>query len=124
MALRVSTHAPAKGATMFLPLYMHSHTRFNSRAREGRDENIPLLWIRRISFNSRAREGRDQAYICQSISFTVSTHAPAKGATGGYRAADGDGLCFNSRAREGRDVSTHAPAKGATHNGKNNRNIS
>jgi len=55
---------------------------------------------------------------------SVSTHAPARGATY-VKLFARHGLCFNSRARTGRDVwkmdrfarnrvSTHAPARGAT----------
>ena len=61
---------------------------------------------------------------CPSASMRVSTHAPARGATA-EDAHRGKWYCFNSRAREGRDVhcdraqnssevSTHAPARGAT----------
>ena len=98
---------------------------FNSRAREGRDVNFSvdynahklfqLTRPRRARlaataasasasrFNSRAREGRD--YLCRwnEISLTVSTHAPAKGAT-----------CARPICAGLTCVSTHAPAKGAT----------
>ena len=120
----------------------------NSRAHEGRD--ILFLLPARFSnrFNSRAREGRDLVTfakrgvklskfqltrprgarqflhsLCNLIK--VSTHAPARGATGQHdgghvlrwvsthapaRGATAQGgydvarCCFNSRAREGRDL--------------------
>ena len=121
----VSIHAPARGATPSSRRRRGS-SRFNSRAREGRDA-FAFAWSAMASrfqftrprgarrsrpwrappsppcFNSRAREGRD------------SPRRPRR-ETGGR---------FNSRAREGRDpfrlrprvherVSIHAPARGAT----------
>ena len=121
----VSTHAPARGATRPPPRSGGGATRFNSRAREGRDSLYgyadpvkPKFQLTRPRgarqprpeqvetarcFNSRAREGRDTFAL--------------------YPWRDRDS--FNSRAREGRDldapsqlskhhVSTHAPARGAT----------
>ena len=119
---------------------------FNSRAREGRDPPAPTSHPSRSSFNSRAREGRDAGKGGFEELVDVSTHAPARGAT--HQQQDRLHLarfqltrprgarplcrrrlhrspCFNSRAREGRDllllldlslpdVSTHAPARGAT----------
>ena len=55
-------------------------------------------------FNPRARMGRDIEVVDTNYNNkTVSTHAPAWGATGRYR-----------RVHLGRRVSTHAPAWGAT----------
>ena len=76
-------------------------------------------------FNSRAREGRDISAVSKRWIEGVSTHAPARGATfeDYYRACEitfqltrprgarrlelrslkAATLCFNSRAREGRD---------------------
>ena len=58
--LVVSIHAPVKGATRIGRLYQHSITRFNPRAREGRDVIIfNALDCFLCRFNPRAREGRD-----------------------------------------------------------------
>src|SRR5690554_4302622 len=78
-------------------------SRFNPRAREGRDGRLQIRNITAKGFNPRAREGRDR----------------------GLSAPCGRTECFNPRAREGRDieklrflfltlVSIHAPARGAT----------
>ena len=79
--LKFSIHAPAWGATPLRTLPPQCRTRFNSRAREGRDQLViqsseacPVFqftrprgarrffvaaWPARYGFNSRAREGRD-----------------------------------------------------------------
>ena len=99
---------------------------FNSRAREGRDNNSIrcgnkaskfqftrprgarlVHCIRRKRgwcFNSRAREGRDRLQHAHGGNRAhVSIHAPARGATCSYPCP---------RRRKG--VSIHAPARGAT----------
>ena len=54
---------------------------FNPRAREGRDGKVITYPYDLPCFNPRAREGRDsRGHYCASSS-SVSTHAPAKGAT-------------------------------------------
>ena len=57
--LIVSIHAPVKGATRIGRLYQHSITRFNPRAREGRDGVNYDVEDYLNGFNPRAREGRD-----------------------------------------------------------------
>ena len=57
--LVVSIHAPVKGATRIGRLYQHSITRFNPRAREGRDGVNYDVEDYLNGFNPRAREGRD-----------------------------------------------------------------
>jgi hypothetical protein len=59
VALRVSIHAPARGATN---IFIDNCLRiicFNPRAREGRDYVILTVDIMIDGFNPRAREGRD-----------------------------------------------------------------
>ena len=77
-------------------------------------------------FNPRARTGRDFLDVVDvSLSYPVSIHAPARGATYPKRFHRGQEESFNPRARTGRDannggnplsqkVSIHAPARGAT----------
>ena len=56
--------------------------RFNPRARGGRDFKKTIRFISVFSFNPRARGGRDLLlkYNCVALS-AVSIHAPAGGAT-------------------------------------------
>ena len=121
----VSTHAPARGATTASRAHGVQGTRFNSRAREGRDverehyfrptqgfnsraregRDTRCLWVILFhnGFNSRAREGRDVPVDAAFRLFSVSTHAPARGATSSACTATPRRSSFNSRAREGRD---------------------
>ena len=124
--IHVSIHAPAKGATGRFCRVGAPTSRFNPRAREGRDLKISLRKSNTTSFNPRAREGRDStaavaiarwwpfqstrprrarlaADLLPPTALGVSIHAPAKGATVEARDALG---CPG--------VSIHAPAKGAT----------
>ena len=100
---------------------------FNPRAREGRDARIQRPGAQKelfqptrprgarpdsnatynisLGFNPRAREGRDCCGWTPRKRQTVSTHAPARGATRDRHISCG-----------GRRVSTHAPARGATCN--------
>ena len=78
------------------------------------------------SFNPRTREGCDLLYLSFPRFWSVSIHAPARGATQSLIGADHFKFCFNPRTREGCDVfqvnffeqdlfvSIHAPARGAT----------
>ena len=122
----VSTHAPAWGATASPHRRQETCGGFNPRARMGRDEALPTHFgalclfqptrphgARRWpatqstgsrSFNPRARMGRDSILEPTMLTLTVSTHAPAWGATLPL------GLVFECPS-----VSTHAPAWGATH---------
>ena len=101
--IKVSIHAPAKGATLMQTFYTFETGCFNPRSREGSDVDCGAC----------------------GIIDRVSIHAPAKGATAKTLLDSTDG-CFNPRSREGSDgytgfsseiseqVSIHAPAKGAT----------
>ena len=100
----VSILAPARGATRTLSTARSAWTRFNSRAREGRDE---------------------EAGGVVRLGAAVSILAPARGATCRRPWTPSGRMRFNSRAREGRDttaspsrrgrnVSILAPARGAT----------
>ena len=54
-------------------------------------------------FNPRARGGRDSFLIKEEARIQVSIHAPAGGATLGFKCGLGCFNCFNPRARGGRD---------------------
>ena len=64
-------------------------------------------------------------YFGFDFGFEISIHAPARGATRGYRQSGKKAYDFNPRSREGSDqensqdcrnraISIHAPARGAT----------
>ncbi len=124
---RVSTHAPARGATRRCAGLRQCAGCFNPRARTGRDSRVPCELRGRPSFNPRARTGRDSSQwqlqvedwqfqptrphgarlgglMRAPLKAFVSTHAPARGATGtaGRRSRATAG--FNPRARTGRDL--------------------
>jgi len=125
-AYTVSIHAPARGATASSRTSFSGWPGFNPRARAGRDliVNIKIPCIK--SFNPRARAGRDTPeptkaatlYGFQSTrprgarranpqkespKWTVSIHAPARGATGDLESELAAERSFNPRARAGRD---------------------
>ena len=123
--VRVSTHAPARGATG-VPLghpvlrKLFQLTRPQGARRPPCPATSPIS-----SFNSRARKGRDSIATSLPSLPSVSTHAPARGATTltecvtvGFEFQ----LTRPQGARQGfladeqlwRQVSTHAPARGAT----------
>jgi len=103
--LRVSIHAPARGATDRGPTYSCLSPCFNPRTREGCDCPQKRQTVCRHSFNPRTREGCDRHFS------SLPWHWPG----------------FNPRTREGCDrggykilglaglVSIHAPARGATY---------
>ena len=98
---------------------------FNPRAREGRDTAYAFFSARFFLFQStRPRGARLLLLLCADHDFSVSIHAPARGATNltpparpqaafqstrprGARRQAGflaqSRQCFNPRAREGRD---------------------
>ena len=77
----VSIRAPARGATTLPPTSRRTAGSFNSRSREGSDQDICDWFGVGGSFNSRSREGSDFNFFC-------SASAQAS---------------FNSRSREGSD---------------------
>ena len=99
----VSIHAPAWGATRAGARKTVAQTRFNPRARVGRDRCASATRRESGSFNPRARVGRDTVSRPFVPMATVSIHAPAWGATESRVHAIGDN-----------GVSIHAPAWGAT----------
>ena len=103
VAFHVSTHAPAKGAT-YHTLNQCCLSKFQLTLPRRERPTNDIRCCLSICFNSRSREGSDiLPCVSHSISWQVSTHAPAKGATCTH-----DFWCYLCH------VSTHAPAKGAT----------
>ena len=122
----VSTHAPAWGATCRPAMTRAGSDCFNPRARMGRDDGLEQTHVGQwVSTHAPAWGATSQAQPAHRADH-VSTHAPAWGATWLFPLSGQPRLCFNPRARMGRDVvilspvnaklvSTHAPAWGATY---------
>ncbi len=121
---RVSIHAPARGATRPPPQSRSRTACFNSRAREGRDIDVPLLKrIPQVSIHAPAR-GATRGTRGTARLRSVSIHAPARGATSAKSTAFAGGGFQFTRPRGARQVSIvrfhaifvsiHAPARGAT----------
>ena len=98
---------------------------FNPRARDGRDRGLRRLKLTEPVSTHAPVMGATQAAAMILAAELVSTHAPVMGATGRLLARISRYVCFNPRARDGRDacglrlhgrcrVSTHAPVMGAT----------
>ena len=123
-SIKISIHAPAKGATMEkqIPLLMK---KFQSTLPRRERQNGSVFWVRNgrfqstlprrerlypvtrhhISayFNPRSREGSDKTDWLIGVATEISIHAPAKGATHP-----------NLKEFSSWCISIHAPAKGAT----------
>ena len=97
----VSIHAPARGATLN-GAAITSTKRFNPRARTGRDFACAMCNDVKL-FQSTRPHGARQQTTAEGRRDEVSIHAPARGATT-YSHAGYTLLCFNPRARTGRDT--------------------
>ena len=79
--------------------------RFNPRARGGRDRQYFYFIPLSILFQStRPRGARHNESLDRIANAAVSIHAPAGGATCDAECRKGLGVCFNPRARGGRDL--------------------
>ena len=104
---QISTHAPARGATQTGAFsYQSALISTHAPARGATDPSAPegsyLLFQPTLP-----RGERRSLVISQSAVAVISTHAPARGATL-------KGVYYNYR----KGISTHAPARGATHAGQ------
>jgi len=80
--LQVSIHAPARGATSTLRSSSAASLRFNPRARTGRDLYAQIEFSGELTFQSTRPHGaRHDLVSYTEIGWTVSIHAPARGAT-------------------------------------------
>ena len=100
----ISIHAPAKGATCISAVTIPTSNDFNPRSREGSD----LRLVRKCRFTYRfqstlPRRERRPISSGDQTPYCISIHAPAKGATKN-----------NSWKCRYWGISIHAPAKGAT----------
>ena len=121
----ISTHAPARGATGSIRVHA-AVARFQPTLPHGERHCRPRRKSRKAgNFNPRSRTGSDVMSIVRFDSEDISTHAPARGATGAGRWRRRVQRYFNPRSRTGSDsprscsrgtqgISTHAPARGAT----------
>ena len=57
--IRISIHAPVKGATLRVQVLLSLSNYFNPRSREGSDIRLTNFDIHIIYFNPRSREGSD-----------------------------------------------------------------
>ena len=113
------------GERPYIPTTWHEPACFNPRSRTGSDDHCPNCGAEIKSFNPRSRTGSDLSKTDYKPAFSVSIHAPARGATP-IRVLTFSVTVFQStlphgerqapyyrEQRNGR-VSIHAPARGAT----------
>ncbi len=147
----ISTHAPARGATCRQRYVVVLYPYFNPRSRKGSDQyTVAAMAKGDFNFNPRSRKGSDCAeapgdYRERRFQPTlpqgerrkwrysapgrhpISTHAPARGATGNpdhtlwqfhisTHAPARGATSFDSNIIFATVISTHAPARGATVN--------
>ena len=79
--LKVSIHAPGRGATPRETTVAYKARSFNSRTREGCDDQVHKPARTLSGFNSRTREGCDLRRSLLLKETSVSIHAPGRGAT-------------------------------------------
>ncbi len=125
----VSIHAPARGATLQLPLHVVRLSVSIHAPARGATFVSPVVWFVGSGFDPRSREGSDGRRLYSGGSDRVSIHAPARGATYQVRLASatyafrstlprgerqapayrqGAHRCFDPRSREGSDMATFA----------------
>ena len=103
----VSIHAPARGATGQIVAMMKDHSSFNPRSRTGSDFPINFWRRRRESFQSTLPHGERPEWPGWNLyGHDVSIHAPARGATRLKNHAGTTQYCFNPRSRTGSDHPT------------------
>jgi len=124
--IKVSIHAPARGATLNIAkISLHlerfnprpraggdnvgvdltiEQIRFNPRPRAGGDLILRVFVRKKVSFNPRPRAGGDENIVHYTPDIPVSIHAPARGATSRrpYSRQKEEG--FNPRPRAGGDA--------------------
>ena len=123
--IRISIHAPAKGATILPESPFLAFLFQSTLPRRERQTFILPEFCYFLYFNPRSREGSDIIIIAFQFLFVISIHAPAKGATS-FQIFFQKTFSFQStlprRERPmltewinfNHGISIHAPAKGAT----------
>ena len=99
----VSTHAPARGATNVPVCTVVFSNGFNPRTRTGCDKATGARLPGNICFNPRTRTGCDVSRADEWLGTVVSTHAPARGATNVPVCTVVFSNGFNPRTRTGCD---------------------
>ena len=124
--LRVSIHAPARGATCLLVILFLVFNCFNPRARTGRDTRAIRGSISEPGFNPRARTGRDDLNSANFSGSPMFQSTRPHGARHKLLKGVGGNVKFQSTRPHGARrfccsfstcfpcVSIHAPARGAT----------
>ena len=103
--VRVSIHAPARGATAASSAHAPDIACFNPRPRAGGDLRLCVQRHYEFMFQSTPPRGGRPADAAHRIrSIHVSIHAPARGATLDRTACAVDECCFNPRPRAGGDA--------------------
>ena len=124
---QISIHAPARGATRQAREHIAQARNFNPRSREGSDIFLSKDFVDNLkfqstlprgerrehrhrkgfgdrNFNPRSREGSDKPTLGSEFkSYTISIHAPARGATTVFLIHKISNINFNPRSREGSD---------------------
>ena len=96
-------HAPTRGATRLILAEIALNAFQFTRPRGARPTRTSILpTTSRFQFTRPRGARRKKDAGIQALSY-VSIHAPARGATEERRRDSGSLVCFNSRAREGRD---------------------
>ena len=79
--LKISIHAPAKGATTSLPQSLQIKAISIHAPAKGATDQKQIVFLKSKNFNPRSREGSDTEYVERTFKKYISIHAPAKGAT-------------------------------------------
>ena len=70
-----------KGSDVTGALHCKPTNYFNPRSHKGSDSSNPFLYQRFLYFNPRSHKGSDAILVLSDVSFTISIHAPTRGAT-------------------------------------------
>ena len=107
LALAVSTHAPAWGATN-VPPHLSAEAMFQPTRPHGARHALKISLSKTPKFQpTRPHGARLGDKKSAATSNNVSTHAPAWGATQNLITKSLDSISFNPRARMGRDLIQH-----------------
>ena len=102
--VEISIRAPARGATLRLPIEKRVDIFQSALPRGERPDRGKHVFNFIMYFNPRSREGSDMMVTAGQKSIQISIRAPARGATSWD--TNGEYIC---------KISIRAPARGATH---------
>ena len=101
--MKISIHAPTRGATAAIQTQMSAIVNFNPRSHAGSDYYSRISLSYPSYFNPRSHAGSDELHGTSNFTIEISIHAPTRGATQ---------ACRPVISRVG--ISIHAPTRGAT----------